>query len=615
MKRDYFRTNRAIASGDKSKAQRYWEFRSKLERLENVHVENLKGSRLHVKASPPKRKKPRIEDFLNAETQKLIAEDPDFTSCSSSGEDDVLEIDEDADWTCSPLSGEDDVLDLDTPVTNYAEAAVAALGRIPVSRTFRSLALDFFPALKEHSEYWRLFCYLLFGSRHDKDTSRLLVSAKILSALEGRDPNNSQAEKFLIRFNENVLGPAGGKIRWTDWYKPKGKCRQLTNRDFGLEFEELLRQEHLGKWDESGRVYLISGATYNRSNARKFRREQREAAGRLPTFCAHAEIIRSYMNTLKPNLFTTKVQENYKSALKATFNLPDGPAKDAQLRILAHIKSQPQPFYSPSEAGHTVRLSTSESMANLKRNVRRAITKGWDEADLRCSQFAICARLWNVPELLDFLSTGKSLWKRFFDYLHLAPEKHAIAKSVIKETIYSICFGMERHSIKWTTGCNLWAARLERGIAHELLKEPLIQALLNARDVALETIAAEGGAMTCYREWKPVTEKRQPRDIMAEIAQAWEMNLIYPAFELARQTREFTITLYQYDGFSVNFTRRPELWKQRIQELISENANRQGFMTWLEWSKKNLRLILVTVCTCSSLYRNVLRILIRRQQL
>src|SRR5260370_33543972 len=98
MKRNYFKTNRAIASGDKSSRQRYWEFRSKLERLENVHVENLEESRLHVEASPPKEKKPTIRDFLNAEIEKLIAEDPDFTSCSSSGEDYVLEIDEYADW-------------------------------------------------------------------------------------------------------------------------------------------------------------------------------------------------------------------------------------------------------------------------------------------------------------------------------------------------------------------------------------------------------------------------------------------------------------------------------------------------------------------------------------
>src|SRR5260370_16009671 len=143
MKRDYFRTNRAIASGDKSKAQRYWEYRSMLERRENVHVENLEESRLHVEASPPKRKKPSIEDFLYAETQKLIAEDPDFTSCSSSGEDDVL--------------------DLDTPVTSYAGAAGAGFARNPFFWTVWSFSFGFFSSLKKHSDYFKFFCYILFG--------------------------------------------------------------------------------------------------------------------------------------------------------------------------------------------------------------------------------------------------------------------------------------------------------------------------------------------------------------------------------------------------------------------------------------------------------------------
>ena len=100
---------------------------------------------------------------------------------------------------------------------------------------------------------------------------------------------------------------------------------------------------------------------------------------------------------------------------------------------------------------------------------------------------------------------------------------------------------------------------------------------------AVRRIAAEGGAMTCYNSWRPVTEDRQPRDIMAEIAQAWEMKLIYPAFKLAQQTRDFTITLYQCDGFSVHFMRRRKEWKQRIEQAIYENAHRDDFLTWLEW--------------------------------
>src|SRR6266700_5879025 len=85
--------------------------------------------------------------------------------------------------------------------------AIAALRRISVSKVFRRSAWELFPDLKKNRGYWPLFCYLLFGSWHDENTSRLLLCAPILSEIEGRDPNNSQAEKFLIRFQDDVLRP------------------------------------------------------------------------------------------------------------------------------------------------------------------------------------------------------------------------------------------------------------------------------------------------------------------------------------------------------------------------------------------------------------------------
>ena len=89
---------------------------------------------------------------------------------------------------------------------------------------------------------------------------------------------------------------------------------------------------------------------------------------------------------------------------------------------------------------------------------------------------------------------------------------------------------MPRNGLNWTITGNLGEAGLDTKMAHEFLQVPLIKTLLNARDAALETIYWEGGAMTCYNKWLAVGGERQPRDIMAEVAQAWEMKLIYPAF-------------------------------------------------------------------------------------
>src|SRR6266513_1514127 len=104
--------------------------------------------------------------------------------------------------------------------TAVSHPPIVALSRVPVSQFFRETALNTFPVLRERSDYWTLFCYLLFGSWNDEDTHRLLLSAEILSVIEGRDPANSAAEKFLINFKNEVLSPTD-TIEWTRWYEPK----------------------------------------------------------------------------------------------------------------------------------------------------------------------------------------------------------------------------------------------------------------------------------------------------------------------------------------------------------------------------------------------------------
>ena len=135
-------------------------------------------------------------------------------------------------------------------------------------------------------------------------------------------------------------------------------------------------------------------------------------------------------------------------------------------------------------------------------------------------------------------------------------ELRILAKPVLKKTVYAMCYGMPRPRLKGR--CAYWLAceGLDKRLFGRLQEAPLILALLNARDNALQTIAANGGAENCFGQWQAVTDKRQPRDIMAAIAQAWEMKLIHPAFEVAQRTHDFRITLFQHDGFSVHFTQR-----------------------------------------------------------
>ena len=108
-------------------------------------------------------------------------------------------------------------------------------------------------------------------------------------------------------------------------------------------------------------------------------------------------------------------------------------------------------------------------------------------------------------------------------------------------------------------------------------------------------IGAKGGMETCYGRfierrssqevfWLENEEEVETHQIMAIVAQALEMHLIYPAFELAKAHRkDFTITLAQHDGFSVKFHRRAEEWKKRIKKVIQERIDRWEINTTIEW--------------------------------
>jgi hypothetical protein len=452
------------------------------------------------------------------------------------------------------------------------------LGRVTVSKGFWNFVNEVLPSLNEARGYRELFWYLLFGAWHDNDTKRLLLPSKLLCSFEGRSVQNSRADSFLRRFRAAVL-PRGGDFRWSRWRE--GKCRQLTNLHFGW-LQPFVDAEYERRWHKLGRVYL-NGRTFSSATIRQARREEFEAIQSRQAYCFEAEFIRNYLNNLPPHLFTKCVGRYYSAAHLAALRLQNPAVMVEQLRLLRCIQSQPQPFYEPSSEGNTIRLFTGCGIPNLQRDVRKALTADWVDVDLRCSQLAICAALWNVERINTFLRSGENFWTHVLNAIGVPPSEWTLAKREIKQGLYSICYGMELNHVKGTTALRLTKAGLDKHIATRFVNHPLLQALLVAREAALKSIATAGGAMTCFGKWCSISASRQPRHIMAEVAQALELKLIYPAFRLASETPELTITLFQHDGFSVHFRRRPKTWLARIAGAVHEEIERQGIITRLEW--------------------------------
>ena len=54
-------------------------------------------------------------------------------------------------------------------------------------------------------------------------------------------------------------------------------------------------------------------------------------------------------------------------------------------------------------------------------------------------------------------------------------------------------------------------------------------------------------------------------------------------FQACSETREFTIVLFEHDGFSLHFPRTDEMWLPRIANIVQEEIARYGVETKLEW--------------------------------
>jgi hypothetical protein len=452
--------------------------------------------------------------------------------------------------------------------------------RLTVSKKFREIAKKCLPGLDFDPAHWQFFGYLLFGSSFDEDSGKLLIGQPKLAKVIGEDANNFVAITYLEKFQREVMPTS---FEWRKYSKDAEKCRQVDRCEWPDELKAAILDEIDTKWHNEGRLYL-DGTAYSEGKRKKARLADKAEAEVRGGIGPDAQMIQQYMNEREPNLFTEIVKKNYDAALEVAKSLPNERSREAQLRMLRRIFDQRQPFYSPSFDGNTVRLFASDHIPNLQGDVRRALTKGWPEADLKSAQLAICARLWEIPVVLDFLKTGQSVWTHLAESMNVPANHISAAKPVLKEALYSVCYGQLERVVKAQVTKGLNPFGIEKA-GQRFVQNDIISALLLARDSQIERINREGGALDCYGKSIRVTEDREARQILAEQAQAVEMQLLAPVFQLARVTADFRITLYQFDGLSIHFGKkeREPAWRRKIGESVKNKAESLKILTELEW--------------------------------
>jgi hypothetical protein len=457
---------------------------------------------------------------------------------------------------------------------------VSSIARRTCSDKFRNEVAYTYPGLFLRKSYWRMMEYILFGTYRDEDDkSCLVIDSDTLARIEGKTDDfkegNYCGEIFLSSFSKEVL-----PISWSRWNYKEGKARVLYPVHLPDNIKEARKKELSEKWAGEKRVYFIDGSTYNRSKAIKEREGMKLEALSIQ-HCAgniDARDILGYLNNLPPNKFTsicTNMPAAY--AKLATMDLKEETVIH-QILVLRAINDQAQPFYQPSSRQKTVRVfGLNESMLQLKKDIRRALTPDWIDFDLSYAQVAINAMLWKVEEVQKFLRSGENLWKSLF--AHLVLTFNVDTKKILKQALYSLCYGMGKRNIVK----NYFSSGHLVGLDESFFSHPVIKALYNAREIKIKEIQQKRGEYDIYHRWISLDDNNI-RSILSQLAQAVELKIIHAAYELAKSTDQFDIVLHQHDGFSVsvrNYARR-QLWAERIEQALLQEIDRLGVVTRVE---------------------------------
>jgi hypothetical protein len=458
------------------------------------------------------------------------------------------------------------------------------LNHITVTSSYREAVRQLYPNIDKQKGYWELFQHLQFGTWRDEVTGEIIIPARLCGVMEQKDWDcNYSARKFLTSFSEDVA-----QVEWRDHvynFTHDAKARRVVRVQWDERIVALTHREKR-TYLPGDRVWLSTGKKYRREDEIEIRRHTQmsalasmDAAG-----CREAFELLAYLNNLAPNRFSA-IKKHLRAAMAVAETTKDA---DRQHNILKAIESQAQPFYEQGDKTSRV-FAINDSFLRLHRDVRQVMTQDWVSADLRSAQLSIVAKLWNVPDLTKFLLSGRSIWAELSEWMGV--QITAENKAVLKNFLYALIFGAGETTLNVQL-----AERFGDGKAalQRLLSHPVMQAMMRARRKQIRKTKTDGGGYDAFGTWYQLQFRQvegkpykfdNTRSIMAIQAQSFELKLLYPVLQMAKENPDaFSLTMWLHDGFcfDVRKERDKAMWVKRMQQAVSEEAARLGISTELE---------------------------------
>ena len=444
-------------------------------------------------------------------------------------------------------------------------------------RTVREELLLRYPGLNDNGAYWRMLGHLLDPISVDEDSHKPMASAEVVGRIAGEPAHrvknrNFRRGEFLDDFRRAVLP----SLETSLWDSRKRRASIVV--DDGLDPDvHTLWGEQIGEVikQRDELVYLETGKPVN-SRARAAERRRLKEYLENHT-AAETEWIMRYHNDLDPQIFQKHVAKHLADAWEFVNNMPVGDVRTQAYSGLLRIVHEPKPYLKAVLRSDRL-YSPQMGLQGIKREVRSILTRGWHLYDLKSVQIAVAAKLWNIEPLQEFLADGGLFWSYLAEAFWWPLET---CKEKLKKPIYALVYGAAWHAVRWKLAkdTNDW------DIATTFMHLPLVDALYRAREERIELALKQGYLETTNGLKVPVADEDSARHALAREAQAMEVELIKPVYELLERenTRRFRVNLYLFDGVVVSYEHPTAIskWEAKIKEAVRSNAQGLGIHTEL----------------------------------
>jgi hypothetical protein len=471
-----------------------------------------------------------------------------------------------------------------------------------ITQKFYNTLNKTFPASQEDIAFRRFLMYLSLGSWYDEDYNYLKLSQFVCSTLEKKPMNGDYIAKDYLDKMQSYLpnmivngwvhnGYEQEEQHLDSFLIKENVVRLLIDPGFDESFKLAVEQEKVDilATAKTDLVHYATGSKYNRIRHKaQMEKENSEDVKNLTNYVASSLVslqkeFLDYFNNLDTHSFNKIVDKNLQEAVALTqsFNFKNEQVRDRNIKILDAIKLQPKPYYYAVEKSRRI-YGLGSCIPYLKREIRKALTKGWIEFDISNCHLAVIAKDWNIPELTEMLKTS-TIWKYLSAYYDVVE-----GKEILKKAIYGLVYGSSKANIIE----KLKEGGMTEKQARQFFTVPMIDNIYQARKRELKTCTTL--PVDCFGE-KLVVEydendspysQKASRKILARKAQAVEFKMLEPLMKFSKENSNvMLVCLYQFDGFSAVCKQpsRMETHCHKLKSILDNHIKEMGYETFVEY--------------------------------